>query len=45
MLLEGAQGVTAAEIQTALRLIPNKDDYRQQLNIFMKDLQVYQNNI
>ncbi|CAH1636000.1 unnamed protein product [Spodoptera littoralis] len=40
MLLEGAQGATAAEIQTALRLIPNKDDYREQLSEFMRDLEI-----
>ncbi|KAJ8709123.1 hypothetical protein PYW07_008949 [Mythimna separata] len=40
MLLEGAQGSTAAEIQTALRLPPNKGEYRQQLSELVRDLQV-----
>ncbi|KAJ8711691.1 hypothetical protein PYW08_008645 [Mythimna loreyi] len=40
MLLEGAGGATAIEIQTALRLPPNKDDYRQQLSGLVRDLQV-----
>ncbi|KAJ8711690.1 hypothetical protein PYW08_008644 [Mythimna loreyi] len=40
MLLEGARGTTAAEIQAALRLTPNKDDYRHQLSELMKDLRV-----
>ncbi|KAH9644026.1 hypothetical protein HF086_004287 [Spodoptera exigua] len=45
MLLEGAQGATAAEIQTALRLIPNKEDYREQLNHFIRDLEVNSSSV
>uniref|UniRef100_A0A2A4K156 Serpin domain-containing protein n=1 Tax=Heliothis virescens TaxID=7102 RepID=A0A2A4K156_HELVI len=39
MLLEGARGPTASQIQTALRLSPDKYDYREQLSGFMKDLE------
>lgn len=45
MLLEGAQGATAAEIQTALRLIPNKEDYREQLSDFMRDLEINSSSV
>ncbi|PZC71365.1 hypothetical protein B5X24_HaOG213570 [Helicoverpa armigera] len=40
MILEGARGPTASQIQTALRLAPDKHDYREQLSVFMKDFEV-----
>ncbi|KAF9813928.1 hypothetical protein SFRURICE_008083 [Spodoptera frugiperda] len=40
MLMEGAQGATAREILTALRLLPYKEDYREQLSQFMMDLEI-----
>lgn len=40
MLLEGAGGETANELRSALRLIPNKNDYRAQLNKYLQSLQV-----
>lgn len=41
MLLEGAGGSTAMEIRTALRLSPNKKDFREQLNLYLSLLQVF----
>ncbi|KAF9813926.1 hypothetical protein SFRURICE_008081 [Spodoptera frugiperda] len=45
MLMEGAQGATAREIQTALRLEPNKADYREQLSQFMMDLEINSSSV
>lgn len=39
MILDGANGVTANEIRNALRLSPNKDDFRYQFNLYLKALQ------
>ncbi|XP_068619932.1 uncharacterized protein [Battus philenor] len=35
MLLEGANGVTAMEIRNALRLSPDKEEFREQLNEYL----------
>ncbi|XP_053616051.1 uncharacterized protein LOC128678491 [Plodia interpunctella] len=40
VILEGARGVTEAEIRSALRLTPNKDDFRQQLNLYLSAMRV-----
>lgn len=40
MLLEGAGGSTAMEIRSALRLSPNKKEFREQLNLYLSLLQV-----
>ncbi|XP_050556304.1 leukocyte elastase inhibitor [Spodoptera frugiperda] len=45
MLMEGAQGATAREIQTALRLLPYKTDYREQLSQFMMDLEINSSSV
>ncbi|KAM3956460.1 serine protease inhibitor 42Dd-like [Aphomia sociella] len=39
MILEAAEGVTAMEIRNALRLSSDKDDFRDQLNLYLKALQ------
>ncbi|XP_049884514.1 uncharacterized protein LOC126379741 [Pectinophora gossypiella] len=39
MILEGAGGATAAEIRSALRLSPDKDEFREQLNFYLSMLQ------
>ncbi|XP_063832706.1 uncharacterized protein LOC135081854 [Ostrinia nubilalis] len=38
MLLEGAHGTTESEIRAALRLAPNKQEYREQLNVYLQGL-------
>ncbi|CAK1593799.1 unnamed protein product [Parnassius mnemosyne] len=38
MLLEGANGTTAIEIRNALRLSPDKDEFREQLNGYLSVL-------
>lgn len=43
MLLEGAGGDTAYELRSALRLIPNKNDFRDQLNKYLLSLKVSTN--
>lgn len=40
MILEGADGPTASEIRSALRLSPHKEDYREQLNLYLTTLKV-----
>lgn len=40
MILEGASGSTAAEIRSALRLSPVKEEYREQLNLYLSLLKV-----
>lgn len=40
MILEGAVGITADEIRSALRLSPNKDEFREQLNLYLSVLKV-----
>lgn len=40
MILEGAVGSTAMEIRNVLRLSPNKEEYREQLNLYLSVLQV-----
>ncbi|XP_072933677.1 uncharacterized protein [Epargyreus clarus] len=35
MILEGARGNTESEIRSALRLSPNKEEYREQLNLYL----------
>lgn len=40
MLLEGANGDTAAEIRNALRLSPDKEEFREQLNEYLSILRV-----
>ncbi|XP_063623557.1 leukocyte elastase inhibitor-like [Cydia splendana] len=39
MLLEGASGNTEAEIRSSLRLSPNKNEFREQLNVYLSALQ------
>ncbi|KAI8437670.1 hypothetical protein MSG28_011919 [Choristoneura fumiferana] len=39
MLLEGASGKTEAEIRTSLRVSPNKEEFREQLNTYLSALQ------
>ncbi|XP_061704206.1 uncharacterized protein LOC133515652 [Cydia pomonella] len=39
MLLEGASGNTEVEIRSSLRLSPNKNEFREQLNIYLSALQ------
>ncbi|XP_026326291.1 glia-derived nexin-like, partial [Hyposmocoma kahamanoa] len=39
MILEGAGGSTATEIRSALRLSLNKEEYREQLNLYLCALQ------
>ncbi|KAI5645801.1 serpin (serine protease inhibitor) domain-containing protein [Phthorimaea operculella] len=39
MILEGARGPTATEIRSALRLSPDKNDFREQLNSYLTALQ------
>ncbi|CAH0596279.1 unnamed protein product [Chrysodeixis includens] len=39
MLLEGAEGTTASEIKTALRLSPVKTDFREELGMYLTALQ------
>lgn len=41
MILEGAGGKTEAEIRSALRLSPNKRDYREQLHLYLQSLQAH----
>ncbi|CAB3233605.1 unnamed protein product [Arctia plantaginis] len=36
MLLEGANGPTAAEIKTALRVSPQNDEFREELKVFLR---------
>ncbi|CAG9793497.1 unnamed protein product [Diatraea saccharalis] len=38
MLLEGCQGATEVEIRSALRLAPSKEEYREQLNLYLEGL-------
>lgn len=40
MILEGAGGSTATEISNALRLSPKKEEYREQLNLYLSVLEV-----
>ncbi|CAH2054613.1 unnamed protein product, partial [Iphiclides podalirius] len=40
MLLEGANGATATEIRNALRLSPDKEEFREQLNEYLTMLRV-----
>nr|XP_032522704.1 uncharacterized protein LOC116774155 [Danaus plexippus plexippus] len=40
MILEGASGATEEEIRSALRLAPYKFEFREQLNIYLKALNV-----
>ncbi|XP_060806130.1 uncharacterized protein LOC106131445 [Amyelois transitella] len=38
--LEGARGITEAEIRSALRLTPDKRDFREQLSLYVRALRV-----
>jgi serine protease inhibitor len=40
MLLEGASGATEGEIRSALRLSKERDEFREQLNLFLEGLKV-----
>ncbi|XP_075984933.1 uncharacterized protein LOC142982357 [Anticarsia gemmatalis] len=45
MILEGADGATAAEIKSALRVSPAKDDFRHELNTFLRALEANSSNV
>ncbi|KPJ15999.1 Serpin B10 [Papilio machaon] len=45
MLLEGAAGDTAIEIRNALRLSPDKDEFREQLNAYLSVLKANDSDV
>lgn len=45
MILEGAEGDTATEIKSALRVSQVKDDFRKELNMFLEALEVNTTNV